>query len=101
MKTITKTICLLTLLCTGQLSVSAGTRENIATMGENIGPKEVKTVLKELDATIAERDNYPKKKEWRVTNLHYEMKRAHNASDSLKIYDRLFEEYKYYQFDSA
>lgn len=101
MKTITKTICLLTLLCTGQLSVSAGTRENIAPMGENIGPKEVKTVLKELDATIAERDNYPKKKEWRVTNLHYEMKRAHNASDSLKIYDRLFEEYKYYQFDSA
>lgn len=101
MKTITKTICLLTLLCTGHLSTSAGTRENIATMGENIGPKEVKTVLKELDATIAERDNYPKKKEWRVTNLHYEMKRAHNASDSLKIYDRLFEEYKYYQFDSA
>lgn len=69
--------------------------------GREVGEKDVETALKELDETIAGRDTYIKKKEWRITNLHYEMARARDASDSLRFYSRLFDEYRYYQFDSA
>lgn len=69
--------------------------------GRAVEKDDVETALKELDRTIADRDTYIKKKEWRITNLHYEMARARDAGDSLRVYSRLFDEYRYYQFDSA
>lgn len=97
----TKNIKTLTVIFLLALS-GAGTAAETATLTPSgIGKVEVNAALKELDATIAERDKYLKKKEWRVTNLNIQLGKARDWSDSLRIYSRLFDEYRYFQFDSA
>ena len=80
---------------------TAVSAENAELTPPGIGKAEVNAVLKELDAAIAERDKYLKKKEWRLTNLDVQLGKARDWRDSLRIYSRLFDEYRYYQFDSA
>ena len=71
---------------------TAVSAENAELTPPGIGKAEVNAVLKELDAAIAERDKYLKKKEWRLTNLDVQLGRARDWRDSLRIYSRLFDE---------
>ncbi len=55
------------------------------------------TIFKELDRSIEERDTYQRHRENRIANLKREM----NSEKQFDICNKLFEEYKYFQYDSA
>lgn len=65
-----------------------------------VGREEISDILGELDKTIDRREQFSLQKERRIINIKDELA-AGGAIDSFYLYHRLFDEYKYYQYDSA
>ena len=60
-----------------------------------------KDMLKELDRTIVNRNRYIKEKEARMAGIKAELVDSGDKTEEFNMYDQLFDEYKYYQYDSA
>ena len=67
----------------------------------SVQQSDVKAVLKELDETIEKQEQYCKPKELRIKNLVEELQISSGRPNEFNICNQLFEEYKYYQYDSA
>ncbi len=67
----------------------------------SVQQSDVKAVLKELDETIEKQEQYCKPKELRIKNLVEELQISSGRHNEFNICNQLFEEYKYYQYDSA
>lgn len=65
-----------------------------------VGREEISDILGELDKTIDRREQFSLQKERRIINIKDELS-AGGAIDSFYLCHRLFDEYKYYQYDSA
>lgn len=65
-----------------------------------VGREEISDILGELDKTIDRREQFSLQKERRILNIKDELA-AGGAIDSFYLCHRLFDEYKYYQYDSA
>lgn len=65
-----------------------------------VGREEISDILGELDKTIDRREQFSLQKERRIINIKDELA-AGGAIDSFYLCHRLFDEYKYYQYDSA
>src|SRR5574344_2935387 len=64
-------------------------------------PNNARDILKELDNTISVRDKFQKEKESKILKLKSELKGTSNESESFNITSLIFNEYKFYQYDSA
>ncbi|MDD4481552.1 MAG: DUF6377 domain-containing protein [Bacteroidales bacterium] len=67
----------------------------------SVQQSDVKSVLKELDEAIEKQEQYCKPKELRIKNLVEELQISSGRPNEFNICNQLFEEYKYYQYDSA
>ncbi|MDY0239955.1 MAG: hypothetical protein RBR31_05100, partial [Bacteroidales bacterium] len=67
----------------------------------SVQQSDVKEALKELDETIDKQEQYYKPKELRIRNLSEELQISSGRPNEFNICNQLFEEYKYYQYDSA
>lgn len=65
-----------------------------------VGREEISDILGELDKTIDRREQFSLQKDRRILNIKDELA-AGGAIDSFYLCHRLFDEYKYYQYDSA
>ncbi len=67
----------------------------------SVQQSDVNAKLKELDETIEKQEQYSKPKELRIKNLIEELQISEGRSNEFNICNQLFEEYKFYQYDSA
>lgn len=66
----------------------------------SIGAREIKDILDELDKTIERREIFSSQKERRISELRNELGDA-RPEEVFPLSRKLFDEYKYYQYDSA
>lgn len=66
----------------------------------SIGAWEIKDILDELDKTIERREIFSSQKERRISELRNELGDA-RREEVFPLCRKLFDEYKYYQYDSA
>lgn len=66
----------------------------------SVGAGEMKDILHELDKTIERREMFRSQKERRILDIKEELQ-AGNPAEEFSLCHKLFEEYKYYQYDSA
>lgn len=64
-------------------------------------PNDTQDILKELDNTITVRDKFQKEKESKILKLKSELKDTSKESEAFNITSLIFNEYKYYQYDSS
>lgn len=57
--------------------------------------------LKQLDSYVAHRSTYVVAKQQRIDNIKQQLRNAHTPPQQLALYDRIFEEYYTFRFDSA
>lgn len=57
--------------------------------------------LKQLDSYVAHRSTYVAAKQQRIDNIKQQLRNAHTPPQQLVLYDRIFEEYYTFRFDSA
>jgi len=64
-------------------------------------PFNIESSIKEVDAAIAQRENYMEEKENRIGEIRKQLQTHSNAIQTYRLYDSLFDEYKSYKYDSA
>lgn len=57
--------------------------------------------LERLDSFVAHRNSYITAKQLRIDNIKQQLRNAHTPPQQLALYDRIFEEYYTFRFDSA
>lgn len=57
--------------------------------------------LEQLDSYVAHRDTYVAAKQQRIDKIKQQLRNAHTPQQQLAVYDRIFEEYYTFRFDSA
>lgn len=62
---------------------------------------DIKSLLTELDRTIANNEQYKTKKEAEITKLNDLLKYTSSTTQKYEIYDKLYGKYRWYQSDSA
>ncbi|MCI1786219.1 MAG: DUF6377 domain-containing protein [Bacteroidales bacterium] len=69
--------------------------------GMPVSAGNTRDVLKELDRTIETRDHYQKEKEVRISGIKTQLVNFTDKTEEFNMYSQLFDEYKYFQYDSA
>ena len=62
---------------------------------------QIKTVLRELDETIDNRQRFENETQVKIARLKEELTKADSPEYRIDLYSSLFEQYKNYQYDSA